>query len=82
MKVCQHCGAVWDSNHEDNGCPVASATMRILADYRPRGMTARFSCPNGHGDGVWEWGPQSKSFKCMKCGVLVDIHTGEPLVPA
>jgi hypothetical protein len=27
---CNHCGAIWDHNHEENGCPVMGATHRIL----------------------------------------------------
>jgi hypothetical protein len=34
--ICEHCGAMWDDNHAQNGCPVAGATERILAGYVPR----------------------------------------------
>lgn len=27
---CNHCGAMWDDNHEQNGCPVMGTTARIL----------------------------------------------------
>lgn len=27
---CNHCGAMWDRNHDENGCPVMGATVRIL----------------------------------------------------
>jgi predicted nucleic acid-binding Zn-ribbon protein len=30
FSFCTHCGAMWDDNHEKNGCPVMGATARIL----------------------------------------------------
>lgn len=36
MKVCEHCGAVWDEAHEQGTCGVRGATNRILAGWRPR----------------------------------------------
>jgi predicted nucleic acid-binding Zn-ribbon protein len=30
LDFCSHCGAMWDDNHERNGCPVMGTTARIL----------------------------------------------------
>lgn len=81
LSVCSHCGAVRDARHDTHGCPVKDATRRILAGYRPRGATAGFDCPNGHGDGVWHWWPRTgaQGFTCEECGVVVDHRTGERL---
>ena len=41
MDYCEHCGAVWDDRHENEGCPVASTTERILApvtEHPPEGV--------------------------------------------
>lgn len=71
---CEHCGGV----HEGE-CGVKEATRHILEGYTPRGATAGFECPNGHGDGVWHWWPRggAKGFSCEVCGVVVDQYTGE-----
>ena len=74
FKVCGHCGS---TSHTEDDCSVKEATLRILEGYKPRGATAGFECPNGHGDGIWHWGPRSESFKCEVCGVLVDPYSGE-----
>jgi rubredoxin len=81
MKFCPHCGAVWDEAHEHGQCGVAAATRRILEGYKPRGATAGFDCPNGHGDGIWHWWPPTGAagFQCEVCGVVVDKDTGERL---
>jgi rubredoxin len=81
LSVCSHCGAVWDTTHAEGRCGVAEATRSILENYRPQGATAGFSCPNGHGDGIWHWWPSTgaQGFSCEVCGVVVDHHTGERL---
>jgi hypothetical protein len=35
MRVCEHCGAVWDKRHETEGCPVVNAT-RLILRHPPR----------------------------------------------
>lgn len=79
MGICCHCGG----QHSENNCSVKDATRRILEGYRPRGATAGFSCPNGHGDGIWHWWPPTgaEGFSCEVCGAVVNHYTGESLSP-
>lgn len=77
MGICGHCGG----QHSEDNCSMKDATRRILEGYQPRGATAGFSCPNGHGDRIWHWWPPTgaQGFSCEVCGTVVDHHTGRLL---